>query len=190
MHSFRIAIIALCASFAVANPLNAPNNQLNAIKDSCPKDEIACLDVMNCSQCIEQLIIEKQAPATKEALIKCIETEGSASTLPGATRVSSSRKTRLTLRRTTTLKDLEKDFRLTNPSSVDAQDAIASRSTMQLRNCFQPRALEVDLGENLFAWVKNLGNAKEFGLRIPVSLDGKDFEERKQGWRTNCTKPI
>ncbi|KAF2261787.1 hypothetical protein CC78DRAFT_469461 [Lojkania enalia] len=43
---------------------------------------------MNSSQCIEQLIIEKLAPATKEALVQCVEYEGTATNLPGATKVS------------------------------------------------------------------------------------------------------
>lgn len=56
--------------------------------DECPKDEYACHDIMNSSQCIEQLIIEKLAPATREALIKCVEYEGTVTNLPGATKVS------------------------------------------------------------------------------------------------------
>lgn len=62
---------------------------VGALEDGCPKDEYACLDVINSSQCIEQLVIEKQAPATKEAMAKCVETEGVVSTLPGATKVGS-----------------------------------------------------------------------------------------------------
>jgi hypothetical protein len=58
-----------------------------AVQDQCPKSEYACLDVINSSQCIEQLVLEKQAPATKEALIKCVEYEGTVTTLPGATKV-------------------------------------------------------------------------------------------------------
>lgn len=55
--------------------------------DGCPKDELACHDIMNGSQCIEQLVIEKQSELTKEAMVKCVEHEGTASTLPGATKV-------------------------------------------------------------------------------------------------------
>ena len=88
MRSFQVALLALCASAAVAKPFAATENETLAPQDGCPKDEIACLDVMNSSQCIEQLIIEKQAPVTKEAMVKCIETEGSASPLPGSARVS------------------------------------------------------------------------------------------------------
>jgi hypothetical protein len=60
---------------------------VNSQADKCPKDEYACLDVMNSSQCIEQLIIEKLAPATREALVKCVEYEGTVTDLPGATKV-------------------------------------------------------------------------------------------------------
>jgi hypothetical protein len=59
-----------------------------AVQDQCPKTEYACLDVINSSQCIEQLVLEKQAPVTREALIKCVEYEGTVTTLPGATKVS------------------------------------------------------------------------------------------------------
>lgn len=61
---------------------------VKALEDGCPKGEIACLDVMNSSQCIEQLILENSAPVTKEALVKCVVNEGSASDLPGGTKVS------------------------------------------------------------------------------------------------------
>ncbi|KAK0717770.1 hypothetical protein B0T26DRAFT_645189 [Lasiosphaeria miniovina] len=56
-------------------------------KDGCPKDEIACHDIINGSQCLEQLIIEHNAPLTKEAMIKCVVHEGTASSLPGGTKV-------------------------------------------------------------------------------------------------------
>ena len=57
------------------------------LRDKCPKDEYACHDVMNGSQCIEQLIIEKLRPLTKESLAKCVEHEGTVTNLPGATKV-------------------------------------------------------------------------------------------------------
>jgi hypothetical protein len=57
-------------------------------QDGCPKNEIACLDVINSSQCIEQLVIEHQANLTKDAMVKCVTFEGDASKLPGATKVS------------------------------------------------------------------------------------------------------
>lgn len=60
----------------------------NQTRDGCPKDEYACIDVMNSSQCLEQLVIEKLAPATKEALVKCVEYEGTATKIPGASKVS------------------------------------------------------------------------------------------------------
>jgi hypothetical protein len=66
-----------------------------AVQDLCPKAEYACLDVINSSQCIEQLVLEKQAPVTREALIKCVEYEGTVTTLPGATKVSFGSRRRL-----------------------------------------------------------------------------------------------
>jgi len=54
----------------------------------CDTKDFACHDVMNSSQCLAQLIYDKNAKTTREALIKCVDTEGSASSLPGATRVS------------------------------------------------------------------------------------------------------
>jgi hypothetical protein len=53
----------------------------------CPDTELACHDIMNSSQCIEQLVLERNETVTKEALIKCVEHEGTASTLPGAVKV-------------------------------------------------------------------------------------------------------
>ena len=62
------------------------------IKDGCPKDQVACLDIINSSQCIEQVIIEHQQNVTRENLINCIDIPGvSSSNLPGATKVSKSR---------------------------------------------------------------------------------------------------
>ncbi|KAF9738800.1 hypothetical protein PMIN06_004549 [Paraphaeosphaeria minitans] len=55
-----------------------------ATQDLCPKDEYACLDIINASQCLAQLVIQKMSPLTKENIIKCVETEGVASNLPGA----------------------------------------------------------------------------------------------------------
>ncbi|KAE9375139.1 hypothetical protein N431DRAFT_463245 [Stipitochalara longipes BDJ] len=57
------------------------------VKDGCPKDQVACLDIINSSQCIEQVIIEHQQNLTRENLINCIDTPGvSSSNLPGATK--------------------------------------------------------------------------------------------------------
>lgn len=60
----------------------------NQTRDGCPKDEYACIDVMNASQCIEQLVIEKLSPATKEALAKCVEYEGTVTEISGASKVT------------------------------------------------------------------------------------------------------
>jgi hypothetical protein len=61
----------------------------NQTRDGCPKDEYACIDVINSSQCIEQLVIEKLAPATRETLAKCVEYEGTVTKIPGASKVRS-----------------------------------------------------------------------------------------------------
>jgi len=55
--------------------------------DNCPKDEIACLDIINGSQCLAQTVIDGRPQLTKANLIKCIEHEGTASNLPGAEKV-------------------------------------------------------------------------------------------------------
>lgn len=55
--------------------------------DRCPKDEIACLDVVNGSQCLAQSIIDGRPPLTKANILKCVEHEGTASNLPGAEKV-------------------------------------------------------------------------------------------------------
>jgi hypothetical protein len=60
---------------------------LAAAQDPCPKDDYACLDIINSSQCLEQVIIEKLSPLTKENMIKCVDTEGVASSLHGAQKV-------------------------------------------------------------------------------------------------------
>jgi hypothetical protein len=56
-------------------------------QDLCPKDEYACLDIINSSQCLAQLVLQKMSPLTKENMVKCVETEGVASSLPGAQKV-------------------------------------------------------------------------------------------------------
>ncbi|EAQ87404.1 predicted protein [Chaetomium globosum CBS 148.51] len=38
---------------------------------------------MNSSQCIAQVALNAQGPVSKEAMIKCVEYEGTASNLPG-----------------------------------------------------------------------------------------------------------
>ena len=61
----------------------------NQTRDGCPKDEYACIDIINSSQCISQLVIQQLSPVTKEALVKCIEYEGTVTTMPGASKVRS-----------------------------------------------------------------------------------------------------
>jgi len=54
--------------------------------DGCPKLNIACLDIINSSQCIEGLILGK-TPPTKADMEKCLDYEGASSKLPPAQRV-------------------------------------------------------------------------------------------------------
>lgn len=58
-----------------------------AVQDACPKDEYACLDIINSSQCLAQVAIQKTPPLTRENMIKCIDYEGVASTLSPAQKV-------------------------------------------------------------------------------------------------------
>lgn len=52
--------------------------------DKCPtKTEYACFDVINSSLCISQ----NAAGGTAEAMAKCVEYNGTASNLPGSTKV-------------------------------------------------------------------------------------------------------
>lgn len=60
-----------------------------AEQDLCPKNEYACLDVINSSQCLAQVVIQKLSPLTKENMIKCIEYAGVASSRPPAQKVPS-----------------------------------------------------------------------------------------------------
>ncbi|PVH69463.1 hypothetical protein DL98DRAFT_598634 [Cadophora sp. DSE1049] len=53
-------------------------------KDGCPKGSLECMDVINSSQCIEQLIIEKRGTLSKEALEKCVVYEGASSSETGS----------------------------------------------------------------------------------------------------------
>ena len=59
----------------------------NALIDECPKDEIACHDLLNGSQCIAEVVLQSTQEPTKEALLKCIVHEGTASNLPGEVKV-------------------------------------------------------------------------------------------------------
>lgn len=56
-----------------------------AVVDECPKDEYACLDVINSSLCLSQ----NAQRGTKEQMANCVSYEGGMSDLPGATKVSS-----------------------------------------------------------------------------------------------------
>lgn len=55
----------------------------------CPGTDLACHDIMDSSQCIAQLVLQSNQPPTNEAMIKCVEHEGAASSLPGAAKASS-----------------------------------------------------------------------------------------------------
>ncbi|KAK3990818.1 hypothetical protein QBC44DRAFT_368794 [Cladorrhinum sp. PSN332] len=59
-------------------------------QDGCPNTELACHDIMNSSQCIAN-VVDNRVANPKEALIKCVEHEGTASNLPGAAKVSRSK---------------------------------------------------------------------------------------------------
>ncbi len=54
--------------------------------NGCPTTDLACHDIMNSSQCIEQQILEGNG-TTRAGMIKCVEYEGTASSLPGAVKV-------------------------------------------------------------------------------------------------------
>ncbi|TVY75675.1 hypothetical protein LSUE1_G005181, partial [Lachnellula suecica] len=54
-----------------------------ALQDGCPKDEYACQDIINSSQCIEQLVLENLAPLTKEAMVKCVVFQDSVTNITG-----------------------------------------------------------------------------------------------------------
>ncbi|KAF4621907.1 hypothetical protein G7Y89_g14437 [Cudoniella acicularis] len=77
---FRITLLTLC--FALVGV-----NAQTTVVDKCPKTEYACLDVINSSQCIEQLIIEHPANVTKAALVKCVEFDGAVTNITGAAKV-------------------------------------------------------------------------------------------------------
>jgi hypothetical protein len=77
---FHINLLSLCFALVGVNT--------QTVQDGCPKNEYACLDVINSSQCIEELVIEHDSPLTKDAMVKCVEYNGTATNLPGATKVS------------------------------------------------------------------------------------------------------
>ncbi|KAK1749384.1 hypothetical protein QBC47DRAFT_311961 [Echria macrotheca] len=55
--------------------------------DKCPKTEVACQDVINGSQCLAQIVMDNNPAISAESLAKCVQHEGTASNLPGATKV-------------------------------------------------------------------------------------------------------
>jgi hypothetical protein len=55
--------------------------------NGCPTTDLACHDIINSSQCIEQQVLEGNGTVTKAGMIKCVEYEGTASSLPGAVKV-------------------------------------------------------------------------------------------------------
>ncbi|KAK4213400.1 hypothetical protein QBC37DRAFT_400589 [Rhypophila decipiens] len=76
MYTTKLNLGLLFALVAIVNA--------QAAVDKCPKDEIACLDIINSSQCIANVIIDGRPPLTKANLAMCVEHEGTASSLPGA----------------------------------------------------------------------------------------------------------
>jgi len=79
MRPFGIDLLAVCLTLMCVNAQDQ--------KDKCPKRDLACLDIINSSQCLGQLVLDHREPLTKEAMIKCVVTEGSASNLTGAGKV-------------------------------------------------------------------------------------------------------
>jgi len=53
--------------------------------DGCPKNEHACLDVINSSYCLQSNVA---AAAAAEVLAQCVSYDGAASSLPGSVKVS------------------------------------------------------------------------------------------------------
>lgn len=96
----------------------------NQTRDGCPKDEYACLDVINSSQCLEQLVIEKLAPATPEALANCVEYEGTVTRIPGGTKVRPNKNFKLSVAKRDKLTCIVY-------SSVGVQDVIPPKSTLR-----------------------------------------------------------
>lgn len=76
----KVSLLALCFALVGVNT--------QTVQDKCPKNDYACLDVINSSQCLEQLVIEHLSPVTKESMVKCVEYEGTATNMPGASKVS------------------------------------------------------------------------------------------------------
>jgi hypothetical protein len=80
LTTMRLNILALCFALAGANA--------QTLVDGCPKGNYDCLDVINSSQCLEQLIIEKNAPLTQANMAKCVEFYDSVTNNTGAYKVS------------------------------------------------------------------------------------------------------
>ncbi|KAK5654886.1 hypothetical protein OQA88_6924 [Cercophora sp. LCS_1] len=74
---FAIRLLALCLALVGVNAQAA---------EKCSAKDLACHDIMNSSQCIAQ-VVDNKARLTKEALIKCVEHEGTASPLSGAAKL-------------------------------------------------------------------------------------------------------
>jgi hypothetical protein len=77
----QLNLLALCFAVLGASAQSAV--------DTCPRTEHACVDVINSSLCLSQ---GATANATAETMAKCVTYEGGASNLPGAVKVSLSRK--------------------------------------------------------------------------------------------------
>ena len=82
MHLRLDILAALCLALTGANA-QAANPQ-----SKCDTRDYACHDVINSSQCIAGIAMDKKNPPTREAMAKCLDTEGSSSPLSGAARVS------------------------------------------------------------------------------------------------------
>jgi len=67
------------------------------VVDGCPKNEYACQDIINSSQCIANAVNEARTPETKDKLIKCVEYEGTVTNIPGASKVSFIEKNKIAL---------------------------------------------------------------------------------------------
>ncbi|KAH8656717.1 hypothetical protein BGZ60DRAFT_532298 [Tricladium varicosporioides] len=76
---FNLNLLALYLGFAGIHA--------QAVVDKCPKDEMACLDVINSSLCISQNATKTQNATTIAALIKCVEYEGGGSNITGAAKL-------------------------------------------------------------------------------------------------------
>ncbi|KAH7313169.1 hypothetical protein BKA65DRAFT_517459 [Rhexocercosporidium sp. MPI-PUGE-AT-0058] len=58
--------------------------QETSLQDGCPKGSLECMDVINSSQCIEQIVIEKRGTLSKKALEACVVYEGMSSEVAGS----------------------------------------------------------------------------------------------------------